>query len=203
MSILRGYRHFLCVRPDRRWYPALQRIAADFGHPIHLGLLHLTLCVVGEAAERDHFILRRVERALREQMLHSFPVHLSRVVSGPQGAFARTSGRQDEIQDFYRMLTRLLLACGIEPLHRKSGLHPHVTVVYRGCPSGVLPIALSWFPTELLLIESEIGLTRHNVLRSWPLLPPRQPLLPFEDLLAPQIGGRAIAAANPARRSCA
>jgi hypothetical protein len=78
------------------------------------------------------------------------------------------------------LLVRLLEACGIEPLHRKSGLHPHVTLGYRACEAELLKIALQCFPAELLLIESEVGLSRHNVLGRWPLLPPRQPLLPFD-----------------------
>lgn len=102
------------------------------------------------------------------------------------------------------MLIRLLRASGIEPLYRKSGLHPHVTLGYDACPMTRLDIGLHWFPAKLLLIESEFGLTRHNVLGAWPLLPPRQPLLPFgEPLPAPHIGGRPIAAASRVRRSAA
>jgi 2'-5' RNA ligase len=203
MRTLQGYRYLLCIKPNPQSYPAFQRIAAEFGHPIHLGQLHLTLCVVGETTERDHFILRRLQRAFHGQALHSFSVNLSRVDSGPNGAFARTSGHQAEIQDFYRMLRCLLLACGIAPKHRKSGLHPHVTLFYRGCPIGRLPIALSWFPTELLLIESEVGLTQHNLLGRWPLSPPRQPWLPFDDVCSSDIARCITAAANRGRRSCA
>ena len=168
------YRYFLGIRPHPRHYPAFQAFAEAAGQSIDLALLHLTFCVIGQCAERDRFMLQRVGRALNGQVLHSFPVNLSRIVMNMQGAAARTSGRQDEIQDFYRRLTRLLLAWGIEPMYRKSGLHPHVTLGYRACEPGVLPIALEWFPAELLLIESEYGLTRHNVLGRWPLLPPRQ-----------------------------
>lgn len=195
MKVLQGYRYFLGLRPDPQSYPFFQRIAATFGWPARLDLLHLTLCVIAEAAGRDHFILRRVQTALHGQQLHSFPVNLSRVVAGPHGACARTFGRQDEMQDFYRALVRFLRACGIEPLHRKSGLHPHITLGYASLPLDLLKIAIRWFPTELLLIESEVGLSRHNVLGRWSLLPPRQPALPFgEDL---------IAAAGPVRRSAA
>lgn len=195
MKTLQGYRYFLGIRPGPPWYPLFQRIGAVIGQPIRLDLLHLTLCVIAQVAERDPFVLRRIQTALGGQPLHSFPVNLSRVVAGPHGACARTFGRQDEIQDFYRGLVRLLQACGIEPLHRKSGLHPHVTLGYASLRPELLKIAIRWFPAELLLIESEVGLTRHNVLGAWSLLPPRQPSLAFgEDF---------IAAADPARRSAA
>ena len=160
--------------------------------------------MIAERAERDRFIARRIRRILDGRPLHSFAVNLGTILTGPQGATARTVGRQDEVQDFYRVLIRLLRASGIEPLYRKSGLHPHVTLGYDPRPATRLDIGLSWFPAELLLIESEVGLTRQNVLGTWPLLPPRQPLLPFgEPFPAPHIGGRPIAATNPARRSAA
>jgi len=194
MRAAQFYRYFLGVRPHPRLYPAFRDLAEGVGQSAGLDRLHLTLCVIAECAERDAFMARRVERALEGQALHAFPVNLSRLVAGAQGAVARTSGRQDDIQDFYRRLVRLLAPCGIEPLYRKSGLHPHMTLGYAPCRPVLRGISLAWYPDELLLIESEYGLTRHNVLGRWALLPPRQPLLPF---------GQPIAAASPARRSAA
>ena len=198
------YRYFLGIRPPPELYHAFEAFAYAAGQPVRLAMLHLTFCVIAQRAERDRFIVRRVRRMLDGQPLHSFAVNLGTILAGLQGATARTVGRQDEIQDFYRMLVRLLRASGIEPLYRKSGLHPHVTLGYDPRPVTRLDIGLHWFPAELLLIESEFGLTRHNVLGTWPLLPPRQPLLPFgEPFPVPHIGGRLIAAAGPARRSAA
>jgi 2'-5' RNA ligase len=185
MRTLQGYRYFLGFKMDPQWLPLWQRIGRTLGLPIRLDLLHLTLCVIAETAERDHFIRLRVKRALDGRQMHSFSVDLSEVRAGPRGASARSVGRQCEIQDFYRSLVRLLHASGIEPLHRKSGLHPHVTLSYRACRTELLTIALQWIPVELLLIESEVGLSRHNVLENWRLLPPCQPLLPLEPIQLP------------------
>lgn len=191
MRIGPNFRYFLGIRPDPACLPQFQHAYDALGLPSRLDHAHLTLCTIAETDERDHFITGRVRRALRDAELWSFPVNLSRVRAGPAGAFARTFGRQDEIQDLYRTLVRLLQSCGIEPLHRKSGLHPHVTLAYGACPAAMLKIAISWFPAELMLIESEIGRTRHNELARWPLLSPRQLLLPFDDGLAPSLDGRA------------
>ena len=196
MAVPHFYRYFLGIRPHPRHYPAFQAFAEAAGQSIDLALLHLTFCVIGQCAERDRFMLPRIQRALAGQPLYSFPVNFSRIVTGPHGAAAQTFGRQDDIQDFYRMLVRQLRACGIEPMYRKSGFHPHATLGYRACEPRVLRIALEWYPFELLFIESEIGMTRHNVLSRWPLLPPRQPPLPF-DRNAPaacQAGTRSSAA---------
>jgi RNA 2',3'-cyclic 3'-phosphodiesterase len=184
MKSLQGYRYFLGIRLAPQCYPFFRRIGAALGCPIRLDLLHLTLCVVAEVAERDPYMLRRIQTALGGLQLHSFPVNLSRVIAGPQGARARTFGRQDEIQDFYLELVRLLRVWGLEPLHRKSGLHPHVTLTHVPQPPALLKIAIRWFPTELHLVESEVGLTRHNTLGRWPLLPPRQPQLPLRGVVA-------------------
>lgn len=167
------------------------RVAETARQPTGFERVHLTLCVIAECAARDPFIAGRVERALGGRALHAFPVNLSRLAAG---VIARTSGRQDDIQDFYRELVRLLEPSGIAPLYRKSGLHPHMTLGYAPCRPMLRSMSLTWYPDELLLIESEHGLTRHNVLGRWALLPPRQPLLPF---------GEATAATSPARRSAA
>lgn len=181
-----NYRYFLGVRPDAEVFPRFQRVCDAMGLPSRLDHAHLTLCTIAETDQRDHFVTGRVRRALRDAELFSFAVNLSRARAGAAGAFAVTFGKQDEIQDFYRTLVRLLRACGIEPLHRKSGLHPHVTLAYRACPVALLKIAICWFPSQLMLIESEIGHTKHNELARWRLGPPRQLLLPFGDHRIPQ-----------------
>src|SRR5262249_19571980 len=149
---------------DPHSLPQLQQICEALELASRLDHAHLTLCTIAETDTRDHFIAGRVRRALRDAELHSCAINLSRGRAGPAGAYARTFGRQDEIQDFYRALVRLLQACGIEPLHRKSGLHPHVTLAYGACRTAVLMIAVRWFPSELMLIESEVGQTKHNEL---------------------------------------
>lgn len=194
MRIGRGYRYFLCIRPPASLLPCFREIGMALDVPVRPDRLHLTLCVVGEGIERDPFLTRRVQRALALAQLRSFCVNLSRTMAGADGAYMRSFGKQPEIQAFFRDLTCLLRASGVEPLYRKSGLHPHVTLAYGKCRVAKLKAAIQWFPDELLLIESELGLSRHNVLASWPLLPPRQPLLPF---------GEPIAATNPVRRSAA
>ena len=148
------YRYFLGIRPPPELHPAFQALADETGQSVRLAMLHLTFCVIAERAERDRFIARRIRRILDGRPLHSFAVNLGTILTGPQGATARTVGRQDEVQDFYRVLIRLLRASGIEPLYRKSGLHPHVTLGYDPRPATRLDIGLSWFPAELLLIDA-------------------------------------------------
>jgi 2'-5' RNA ligase len=194
---LRFYRYFLGCRPEPHLHPAFRRIGTDAGQQVRLDMLHFTLCVIAELPERDRSLLRRVQGALADRQLQSFPLRLSRVVGSPHRAEARTFGPQNEVQDFYLRLVQMLLEVGIEPLHRKSGLHPHVTLGHAPCPFRLRRVAIEWFPSKLLLIESEVGLSRHNALGSWPLPPPRQPLL---SLGAPRGAALGQLACSTARR---
>jgi 2'-5' RNA ligase len=175
------YRYFLGFRTDPLLSRTLAAIGAKAGQRVRPELLHLTLCVIAEVGERDRFLLSRVRAALAGQALHAVRIALGRVSGGSGGAVVRTIGRQDEVQDFYGALVRWLAGRGMAPLHRKSGLHPHVTLGHDPCRFDRFDVAIEWFPDELLLIESEVGRSRHNVLGRWPLLPPRQGRLPFAE----------------------
>jgi 2'-5' RNA ligase len=174
------YRYFLGFRANPRLSRFLAAIGADVGQSVRPELLHLTLCVIAEAGERDHFLSSRVRAVLAGPALHSFGIALGRVSGGSGGALVRTIGRQEGIQDFYSALVRLLARRGLVPLHRKSGLHPHITLGHEPCRFDRFNVAIEWFPSELLLIESEVGRSRHTILGRWPLLPPRQGFLPFD-----------------------
>jgi hypothetical protein len=174
------YRYFLGFRPCLDLCSRLALVGARAGQLVSLELLHLTLCVISEKRERDHFLLARVRSALAGKSLSSFPVHLGKVSGGPKGAMLNGLGCQHDIQDFYNFLISLLAKRAIAPLYRKSGLRAHVTLGHEPCLFKQFKAPIEWFPAELLLIESEVGLGRHNVVGRWPLLTPRQRSLPFD-----------------------
>ncbi|HEX4738306.1 MAG TPA: hypothetical protein VH331_12165 [Allosphingosinicella sp.] len=178
------YRYFLAFRPNRaqcRLLGSLAGIAGQNGKRVEEDYLHLTLCVIAELARRNEFMAARVASALADHPLTSCPFWLGPLRGGENGAAVHAMKRQREIQAFYRKLVALLAARDILPLHRKSGLRPHVTLGYDPCVLEPLVLPFEWTPDELLLIESEVGRGVHNVLARWPLLPPRQGRLPFED----------------------
>jgi 2'-5' RNA ligase len=182
--VMPDYRYFLAFRPDARqraWLDSLADAAGQSEKRIKADNLHLTLCVIAELSHRDRFIASRVDSALNGHRLASSPFWLGRLRGGRHGAAIYAMGRQREIQDFYRQLVACLAERDILPFHRKSGLHPHVTLGYDRCPFDPLAMPREWIPDELLLIESEIGKGVHNVLARWPLLPPRQGAFAFGD----------------------
>lgn len=177
------YRYFLGCRPSHDLGPWLAAIGDEAGQSVREDLLHLTFCVIAEVRERDHFLLPRVRTALAGQVLNAFPIRLGRISGGRGGARAGAIGRQDEIQDFYGGLVRMLATRDITPLYRKSGLRPHITLSYDSCRFEPFKRPFEWFPDGLLLIESEVGKSTHDVIGRWPLLAPRQGGL-FLDLPA-------------------
>jgi len=199
VQALRFYRHFIGCRPDPVTRGKLAAAGSQAGQHLRADLYHLTFCVIAESRERDPSLPGRVGQAFAGAALNSAPIPFGRVVGGPLGAMARTIGRQDALQDLYQAVVRRLARYGFEPMHRKSGFRPHATLGHAACPFARFDIALEWIPDELLLIESEVGLTRHNVLGRWPLLPPRQARFDF----AAQIERPTTGAAGPARRSAA
>src|SRR3546814_18357768 len=86
-----------------------------------------------------------------------------------------TRGLRSEVCAFYDAVAARLRRRGIEPLHRRAGLRPHVTLGYDPCAFEPFDIAAWWLPDDLLLIESHVGKRRHGVLLLQSLAPPAQP----------------------------
>ena len=180
------YRYFFAFRPDfalRCWLASLADAAGQCEKRIKEEYFHLTLCVIDELEHRDRFIASRVHSALAGHSLASCPFWLGRLRGGPNGATVHAMGRQWEIQHFYRALLARLARRDMLPLHRKSGLHPHVTLGHDPCAFDSFNLPREWIPDELLLIESEVGNGVHTVLARWPLLPPRQGVFAFDTPL--------------------
>jgi hypothetical protein len=178
------YRYFFAFRPNRsqrRWLEYLVKYSGQHGRRVPPDHSHLTLCVIAEMLERDPFIVARAKAALDGYPLTSCPFWLGRLRGGPHGAAVHGLGRRGDIKGFYNILVALLAQRDMLPLHRKSGLHEHVTLGYDPCSCEPLVVPCEWIPDELLLIESEVGRGVHNVLARWPLLPPSQGILPFGD----------------------
>jgi len=178
-----GYRYFLAFLPGhvlRRQLEQLCDRAGQIDSRIKTSHFHLTLAVIAELEHRDRFMARRVDAAFSEGLPSSCPVRLGKVRGGMGGAAIYASGRQHEVQDFYAQLLRLVAQVGLHPLHRKSGLKPHVTLGYDQCAFEAFNAPMEWVPDELVLIESEVGRGIHNLLHRWPLRLPPQGWLPFE-----------------------
>jgi 2'-5' RNA ligase len=190
-QIVRTFLGFQLPPALRPLFAEWQRRAGQTGNTVDLEMLHLTLCVVGETFQRDLFLKNRVIAALGTPLPPAAPIRLGRVHSRAMGAELVTRGPAHEIRAFFEAIAALLGAYGIEPMHRMSGLRPHITLGYDRALFDAFNVIRHWTPEELLLIESRPrpgGKGReHIVLHRWPLLPPAQSAFAFmaEDLPAP------------------
>jgi hypothetical protein len=185
------FRYFLGfqVSVDRagRLARQLPTVAGDLFAGLKPQLYHLTLCTIAETLEPQPFLRGQVAKAFDAGLPAASPIPFGRIVSREAGAELITAGSLGAIRQTYDAIVARLATQGIEPVQRKSGLRPHITLGYGTCEFDPVPLAWSWTPRDLVLIESHIGHRRHRVLQSWTLEPPAQGSFDFmaEDLPPP------------------
>lgn len=185
------FRYFLGfqVAADRAGWLARQLppVPGDLFAGLKPQLYHLTLCTIAETMAPKPFLRGQVAKAFEAGLPTASPIPFGRIVSRGAGAELVTTGSIGAIRQAYGAIVARLAAQGIEPMHRKSGLRPHVTLGYGDCDFDPVRIAWNWTPRDLVLIESHIGHRRHRVLQSWTLKPPAQNSFAFmaDELPAP------------------
>ena len=185
------FRYFLGfqVPADRAGWLARQlpRATGDLFGALNPHLYHLTLCTIGETMVRHPYLRQQVAGALQDGLPAASPIPFGRIVAGDMGAEVTSVGSIAEIRAFYGALVGLLAPHGIAPMHRQSGLRPHITLGYGRCDFDPVPLAWTWVPRDLVLIESHVGHRRHRVLQSWILPSPAQGAFDFmaDDLPPP------------------
>lgn len=185
------FRYFLGfqVAADRAGWLARQlpAVSGDLFAGLKPQLYHLTLCTIAETMEPRPSLHGQVAKAFSADLPAAAPIPFGRIVSRGAGAELITTGSVGAIRQTYDEIVARLATQGIEPMHRKSGLRPHITLGYGTCEFDPVPLAWNWTPRDLVLIESHIGHRRHRVLQSWTLEPPAQGSFGFmaDELPAP------------------
>ena len=185
------FRYFLGfqVNADRAGWLARQLppVSGDLFAGLKPQLYHLTLCTIAETIEPQPFLRSQVAKAFAPGLPAAAAIPFGRIVARGAGAELITAGSTGAIRQTYDAIVARLTAQRIEPMHRKSGLRPHITLGYGTCEFDPVPIAWNWAPQDLVLIESHIGHRRHRVLQSWTLEPPAQGSFGFmaDELPAP------------------
>ncbi|OHD04560.1 MAG: hypothetical protein A2885_15080 [Sphingopyxis sp. RIFCSPHIGHO2_01_FULL_65_24] len=178
-----NFRYFLGyqVAADRAGW--LARHLPPVSRDLFVGLsphrYHLTLCTIAETTLPHPFLRQQVERALAAGLPAAAAIPFGRIVAREAGAELVTAGDIGAIRAQYEAVIARLAREGIAPLHRKSGLRPHITLGYGKADFDPAPLAWTWTPHELVLIESHVGHRRHRRLQGWTLPPPAQGLFDF------------------------
>lgn len=179
------FRYFLGfqVAADRAGWLARQMPSrpGDLFAGLKPHLYHLTLCTIAETQAPHPFLRQHVARALADGLPAAAAIPFGRIVARGMGAELVTIGGIGGIRDLFERIVARLEPHGIAPLHRRSGLRPHVTLGYGACEFDPVPVAWHWMPRDLVLIESHVGHQRHRVLQRWTLPPPVQGAFAFMD----------------------
>ncbi|HEY1605374.1 MAG TPA: 2'-5' RNA ligase family protein [Allosphingosinicella sp.] len=136
--------------------------------------LHMSLAEIADLPERCLEMAAIARRALANHRLRACTFALGRLAVEPGIARLETIGRRAELNALRSDLTDLLLAAGMPPSWRKT-FAPHVTLGRGVLSRDRRPIdPIFWHADRIALIESWRGETRHEILETWPLLPPIQ-----------------------------
>src|SRR3546814_13314922 len=96
-------------------------------------------------------MIRRPPRSTRTDTLFPYTTlfrsRLGRIHARNKGAEVVTRGLRSEVCAFYDAVAARLRRRGIEPLHRRAGLRPHVTLGYAPCAFEPFAIA-AWRSDE-------------------------------------------------------
>ncbi|SEH16722.1 2'-5' RNA ligase [Sphingopyxis sp. YR583] len=185
------FRYFLGfqVAADRAGWLARQLppVSGDLFAGLKPQHYHLTLCTIAETDEQQPFLHKRVAAAFASGLPAASHIPFGRIVSRDAGAELVTVGHVGGLRHLYERIVARLDTQGIEPMHRKSGLRPHITLGYGACDFDPVPTVWRWTPRELVLIESHVGHRRHRVLQRWTLEAPAQGSFAFmtDELPAP------------------
>jgi RNA 2',3'-cyclic 3'-phosphodiesterase len=184
------YRYFLALRP-----PPL--VLASLGYlrdPLRPGTwvldrhLHMTMLLLAECSDRQPDLAKRVDLALAAWRFHACTIWLSHLDVRPEIALAKPRGRRPELNALRSKLEAAMLAAEM-PAFWPEKFQPHVTLGRRlGFRTAQTITPIPWHADEIVLIESWVGVTHHETLGRWPLLPPLQRSFDFgsDSGLAPR-----------------
>lgn len=145
------------------------------GKGIDADRLHVTLIHVGDYASRiPARVIEESKAALDGLSASAFDIAFDRA-----GSFAGAPGRHPhvllgdegvrDLDAFRREIWESLVRAGVKMLSRRE-FNPHVTLAYGDARLPERPIEpVRWRASEVLLVHSEYGRTRYNVLDRWAL----------------------------------
>lgn len=175
-------RLFFAAMPDPRAAEAIaqtadrsRRMHGISAAPLRTDRFHVTLIHIGDFAGLPKAVVADSLRVGERTTAPPFEVTFDRAASfsgAPQRKpFVLQGGADlDGLQAFRRSLWDRLIRAGVKPLSRIE-FNPHVTLLYDPASIAEHPVEpVRWTVDELVLIHSELGRTKYNVLGRWPLI---------------------------------
>lgn len=131
--------------------------------------LHITMFLFDETPEFDVEAANRIVVALKNQALPACRVLFEQLVRGKGSTLLLPNEKLDGVFSLQDRLAALLRAHDLHPADYWQ-FKPHMTL-RRGMAEGeTLAIdPLSWTATEIVLLDSHMGLTHYEEIARWPL----------------------------------
>lgn len=172
------HRYFFALLPDvvtaRRIHAFAERIFGAKGL-IRADRLHVTLAITPDFDVPDPTLVEILLRAGASVAAAPFDLELGRLSGGQRSVALRPACRVAPLQQLQARIADAMAKQGaaMRPGWRFS---PHVTLVYREGDNVSRAIeGFGWPVRGFVLIESLVGLTRHERLGCWPLHAPADP----------------------------
>ena len=167
---IRCHRPFFALRPTPRIARQIAMAAELFGHGVlPPERLHITLFILDDMPDLPAALGEALLGVGKGVALTPFEVTVDRLVGSQRSVALRPSGRNAGLTDLHAQLAMLARVAGIG-VRDGWRFSPHLTLGYRDGPSTSERIApVSWVADELVLIDSHVGATRHEVVGRWPL----------------------------------
>ena len=167
-----AYRYFFALLPDavtaRRIHAFAERTFGARGL-MRPDRLHVTLAITPDFDEPDLDLTTALLRAGAAVAAAPFDLTLDRLSGGQRTVALRPEHSLSPLRALQAGIARAMAEQGAA-MRPDWRFNPHLTLVYRDGDNVSQAIeGFSWAVQEFVLIESLVGLTRHEVLGRWPL----------------------------------
>ncbi|MBY3072544.1 2'-5' RNA ligase [Rhizobium laguerreae] len=139
-------------------------------------LLHLTLNGIGAYRRLPDDVIFGAAQVAATVRARSFELTLDQTMSfkhqyEPQASVLSSSWENEALMYLYKQLREGMYEAGL-PYDRSGHLTPHMTLLYdrKTVPAERLNRPVRWKVREFLLIHSEYGSSKHQLIGRWPLL---------------------------------
>jgi len=175
------YRYFFALLPDEITGRRVRAFSeAQFGEKglMRADRLHVTLAITADFDAHFPALIEALRRAGETVAAEPFTLVLDQLSRGRDTAALRPAHSLPPLRALQSAIARAMNEQGV-PMRPQWRFNPHVTLIYRKGQPVVRPVPdLGWPVREFVLIESVVGLTRHNLLGRWTLSAPQPSLFP-------------------------
>lgn len=178
------HRYFFALLPDEVSARRIRAFAEGQFGPRGLlrpERLHVTLAITSDFDAHQPALVEALLRAGDEVAAAPFELLLNELNGGHRTTALRPAHSQPPLRTLQAEIAQAMTAQGVA-MRPEWSFSPHVTLLYRdGQPVWRAVDDLGWPVHDFVLIESLVGMTRHQILRRWPLhAAPEQQLSLFQ-----------------------